>query len=236
MWFATEKGVVKYDGYEFIVFNTADGLPNEDVWKLQEDQKGRIWIYGLSEKFGYIKGDKYHEVHLPEAGKIVYPTRVADLKDGRCVFSFSTKKSDQQGICYIDDTSYSVRYFKSFIDNKISSLNVTYEGILYAMTDDKIYDVLLERDSISVRTKCTVGKFNLLFGGDHYFQVGDKYILFCKIKSNLIHFFDFAACKMYELNLGDIHHDTSEYYYVLFDDRKELTIITNKYVYTIEIL
>lgn len=31
LWIATEKGVVKYNGYEFKVFGTSDGLPTDDV-------------------------------------------------------------------------------------------------------------------------------------------------------------------------------------------------------------
>jgi len=44
MWFATETGVSKYNGVQFVNFTTKDGLPDNDVLKLFEDSKGRIWM------------------------------------------------------------------------------------------------------------------------------------------------------------------------------------------------
>jgi len=54
MWFATENGVSRYDGYEFKNFTVQDGLPTNSTLKLYEDYKGRM--YGRSRiyrnKFG----------------------------------------------------------------------------------------------------------------------------------------------------------------------------------------
>src|SRR5215216_4024454 len=45
MWFATDNGVLKYNGYKFDVYNTENGgLPANDVYELYEDSRGRIWI------------------------------------------------------------------------------------------------------------------------------------------------------------------------------------------------
>src|SRR5579875_2375771 len=45
MWFGTDNGVVKYNGYTFKVFNTSNGLPLNSVWKLYEDKLGRIFVF-----------------------------------------------------------------------------------------------------------------------------------------------------------------------------------------------
>ena len=52
LWFATNNGVVKYNGYECKVFNFANGLPSVDVWSLHEDKKGRIWLGQISDEMG----------------------------------------------------------------------------------------------------------------------------------------------------------------------------------------
>jgi ligand-binding sensor domain-containing protein len=39
LWFATPKGIARYNGYEFKTFGMVDGLPKEDVWQLLEDKK-----------------------------------------------------------------------------------------------------------------------------------------------------------------------------------------------------
>ena len=47
IWIFTEKGVSKYDGYEFKNFGLQDGLVALDIWDLTEDQKGRIWLHSM---------------------------------------------------------------------------------------------------------------------------------------------------------------------------------------------
>lgn len=62
IWFATENGVIKYDGYTFKIFNERDGLLSSDVWRLSEDNLGRIWLSCYANSLGYIKDDKYYSV------------------------------------------------------------------------------------------------------------------------------------------------------------------------------
>ncbi len=45
MWFATEFGVSRYDGYQFINYTTDDGLSDNVIFDFFEDSKGRIWFY-----------------------------------------------------------------------------------------------------------------------------------------------------------------------------------------------
>ena len=44
MWFATDHGVTRYNGYEFETFN----LPDNSIMGLYEDWKGRIWAFTFS--------------------------------------------------------------------------------------------------------------------------------------------------------------------------------------------
>ena len=48
MWFATEDGVVRYDGYEFRVFRhnerDPDSLANNLVWDIKEAPDGNLWM------------------------------------------------------------------------------------------------------------------------------------------------------------------------------------------------
>ena len=61
MWFATDRGVVRYNGYEFETFTEEDGLINNVVFTLYEDVKGRIWMLGYTEKLCYyFEGKIYH--------------------------------------------------------------------------------------------------------------------------------------------------------------------------------
>ncbi len=44
LWFCTDKGLVKFDGYNHKLYNQENGLLNNVVFKVYEDFKKRIWI------------------------------------------------------------------------------------------------------------------------------------------------------------------------------------------------
>ncbi len=60
MWFATDRGVTRYNGYEFRTFTTKDGLPDNTVFKLFEDDKGQIWMLSFSGKIFILENNKIH--------------------------------------------------------------------------------------------------------------------------------------------------------------------------------
>ena len=52
MWFGTDNGVCKFNGYEFEAFGVSDGLKDNVIFDIFEDEHGRIW-------FGSSKGNLY---------------------------------------------------------------------------------------------------------------------------------------------------------------------------------
>lgn len=58
IWFATNFGVSRYDGYKFENFDNKDGLPDNTVLEIYEDFKGRIWFISISAQLSYFKNDK----------------------------------------------------------------------------------------------------------------------------------------------------------------------------------
>ena len=65
IWFATQLGAARYDGYEFDHFTTSNGLPDNFVNCLLADRQGHVWLGtegGLAEYTGtgftcYLAGD-----------------------------------------------------------------------------------------------------------------------------------------------------------------------------------
>lgn len=57
MWFATDRGVCRYDGENFKYWTKEDGLPDNEVYALYEDYKGRIWCVTDNHLLGFIEGD-----------------------------------------------------------------------------------------------------------------------------------------------------------------------------------
>lgn len=58
MWFGTDRGVVRYDGYGFKTFTTQDGLTDNTVFFLCLDARGRLWMYTFSGRIFYLEGEK----------------------------------------------------------------------------------------------------------------------------------------------------------------------------------
>ena len=62
IWFATDAGVSRYDGYHFRNYTSADGLPDNTVFGLTEDRHGRIWFRTFSGQLAWWKNDTIHPI------------------------------------------------------------------------------------------------------------------------------------------------------------------------------
>lgn len=58
VWFATDKGVVKYNGYEFKTYTAKDGLTDNVVFNLFEDFKRRIWMISFAGNIFIYENDR----------------------------------------------------------------------------------------------------------------------------------------------------------------------------------
>ena len=60
IWFGTDRGVARFDGYEYRTFTYNDGLTDNTVFKLFEDKKGRVWMLTFSGRIFYFENDKIY--------------------------------------------------------------------------------------------------------------------------------------------------------------------------------
>jgi len=58
VWFASDNGVIRYNGFEFTHFTTEQGLPFNSTLIMYEDYKGRIWFLSYSGELSYFENDK----------------------------------------------------------------------------------------------------------------------------------------------------------------------------------
>ncbi|MDF1546690.1 MAG: histidine kinase [Bacteroidales bacterium] len=61
IWFATDNGVSRYNGYEFENFDVNDGLPENAISEIYEDFEKRIWFIGITAKLAYWQKGKIIE-------------------------------------------------------------------------------------------------------------------------------------------------------------------------------
>ena len=57
IWMATNKGLVRFDGEEFSVYSSREGLNNVEVFGLSKGPDDRIWLLSFSDSLFYIQND-----------------------------------------------------------------------------------------------------------------------------------------------------------------------------------
>lgn len=113
MWFATENGVSRFDGYRFQTFGIADGLPDSEILSVLEDDAGRIWLITLNGDLAFIADghvyDRSDYDWIPRMGGV--PVIATCLIDGRmCIGTTSRVMAfDENGIDTVVDGRVTAR-------------------------------------------------------------------------------------------------------------------------------
>lgn len=63
LWFASDAGVVKFDGATFTSYRKKDGLSSNDVVRLKEDSEGRIWFFNYNSSVNYFRNDTIYNAN-----------------------------------------------------------------------------------------------------------------------------------------------------------------------------
>ena len=76
LWFATDHGLVSYNGYEFKTWSTSEGLLDNTVFKLQFDRQGVLWMQTFSGQLFCMKDHKilpyrFNHVILQQSGRSI---------------------------------------------------------------------------------------------------------------------------------------------------------------------
>lgn len=140
IWFSTDKGISRYNGYEFENFDETDGLPEHVVFDFVKDNKGNIWCSTLSGELFTIKGAlpqfttyKHNALILKHSKNlIVNSLYISDTDDVLLSLksSFGFLMIDKNGNCITkplinEGLSINVRVgkgmFKSILDDKKES-------------------------------------------------------------------------------------------------------------------
>ncbi len=133
LWLATDKGVLKYNGYRFKKFDLSDGLPVEDIWSLFEDKKGRIWLGGIADGVGYIYQDRYTRAKYGGSPFVFYPKYFRSIDDGVAFISSFKLQTPDIGLVRTDSVSL-FRFVK-----RINQKFITPDGSLIMLSRNKLY-------------------------------------------------------------------------------------------------
>jgi len=72
LWFASDAGVIKFDGSNFTSFRKKDGLSSNDIVRIKEDTRGRIWFFGYNASVNYLYNNKiYNSKNAPFLNSLI---------------------------------------------------------------------------------------------------------------------------------------------------------------------
>ncbi|MFP4041344.1 MAG: two-component regulator propeller domain-containing protein, partial [Bacteroidales bacterium] len=98
IWFATDFGVSRFDGYQFTNYTLDDGLVDNTVFDIYEDYKGRIWFTSFSLKLCYYYQGEIHAYEHNE----------------KLINSFNRNRLQNKTVFHVDEDdniSYGIRNF-----------------------------------------------------------------------------------------------------------------------------
>ncbi len=86
MWFATDRGLVRYNGYEFHTLTQSDGLPDDVVFGFHKDRNDRVWFYTYNGGIAYLENDSvrvpsFNDSLIDKLGNTVIGTLYLDEQD-----------------------------------------------------------------------------------------------------------------------------------------------------------
>ena len=224
IWFNTDDGVVKYNGYTFKQFTMADGLPSNDAWKLYPDKRGRLWVSTHGNKIGYIKDDKYKEIIVSKT-KAIHPSYI-NSDNNNVYFILGEPGNDKLITVDANDSVHA-----SSLDTGIITV-IGYDNTLMSVINDSIITLrklpIITKDVDSIVTGFSLWDFLYKSCGESHYggrliNVGPLHSYFMLADSNVK-----AYQKIYFDNLGG---KKDEFIYTVYQDNDSLTVITNKAIY-----
>jgi hypothetical protein len=57
IWFASDHGISRFDGYSFRNYSTSDGLVHNTIFGFHEDSRGRLWMRAFNSSLCYLEND-----------------------------------------------------------------------------------------------------------------------------------------------------------------------------------
>jgi len=69
LWFASEEGLTRFDGYKFQTFGIADGLPAKSITALLQDRDGSYWL-GTAKGLCHFDGTAFRLYPLPARNEV----------------------------------------------------------------------------------------------------------------------------------------------------------------------
>ena len=128
IWIGTDNGLLKWDGSNFSIITTSDGLPDDEITALFNDSKGRLWIgTNGGETVSWIDNSGMHQLSLITGNEGIYVQDI--IEDSRGDIWFATWFDGL--IRYDGVISHSYKVYNGFYENDVNTIGEDTDGNLW---------------------------------------------------------------------------------------------------------
>jgi hypothetical protein len=173
VWFATSKGVSRFNGLSFQTHNGNNGLPEQEITGFVADRQNRIWCYSLSGKLYYFEDNSFHTLPVNQqladivSNRIInsiYFDRSSTAWIGLVISGIVIKISADMQIEQININPSSASFFVWELESQKhifgSIKNTAVNNRLLYKTPEKSVEITLSENSSYSKSKFTTLKSN----------------------------------------------------------------------------
>ncbi|MDH5366986.1 MAG: ATP-binding protein [Cyclobacteriaceae bacterium] len=170
IWFGTDAGVSRFNGFIFENFSMQDGLADNDIFDIMEDQQGRIWFATYNGRLCYFEDQKFHNsVNDPMLKNHDFNSYISSIyEDTQGNIWFSSLRN---GIIYLAANNTFHKVPKSnFFKGNLRTYPITYE-IWQNGSEDIIALTSLSIVNLTKRKNVSLDKLDIQIGSGNSTQV-----------------------------------------------------------------
>ena len=173
LWFGTDHGVVKYNGYNFKTFTTTDGLTDNTILEIKGDAENNIWFLTLSGGMCCFDGRKFTPHPQNETIKKLFdkrlPTSWEVLHNKQIWLGFV-----EEGFAKIDTDKVKIFSLSDTIPDKNDSVRIY---VIHLGANRFVYASIVGREMQKVRDP-QITAFDMYRVGLDFSRVNFKFLLF----------------------------------------------------------
>lgn len=238
MWFGTDRGLVKYDGYNFLTYTTLDGLKDNVVLAVNEDDNGNIWYSCLNNlHLGYITPDMEFDT-IPFHSVIKKSIEINSAKlhfnelhwDNNKLYLFNNlfgyivledNKIVEENLIRNYQISDSTKKIIPQYVRKLGHKHYTYTSSLGVGSNDYFIDYIYKDKAIhraycnsskeTYPTIISTKKTNYIYDGPHYLKIKTDSVLYVRM-DQFYRAFQLGAGKFLFSEISQNHDVNSVYF------------------------
>lgn len=134
IWFATQAGAIKFDGYSYTTYTIEDGLPDNNINDICIGNDNRIWYSTENGGIAYFENNSIYSITTDQGlvsnnSKLIFTDRNCNLWD-----------ITYEGISIISqDTIISFNKENSSLDNEVLCYYVAMDSTIWLATNNQIF-------------------------------------------------------------------------------------------------